>query len=502
MEREFEYTDVVEAPLDIASDGFLAVNSLFASCVLLIRAYRLAAGCIESLPPTFEGLVQTTDAFRSVDNDRQGWLEAVKGRTISLIYSTGLAAAAADLESRFVEGALGNLHVADWRNFGHGRHHWLAKRADTTAVIGFVAAEDEFLARRTLKLLPDAIPARSATFNGAPDVQALCALLFALQLADLAGEAVGVDPGRPGVPEFGRKLYHLGPQVRRPSDRAAAERRKARARQEPVSRTHRTAFEKICGQLAEANAIGIVFDYDGTLCDRRGRFEPLTPPMQAALAQLAAQGALIGVATGRGRSAGVALQQAIPEPLRRQVLIGYYNGSLIAPLSCLPTDAELVPTEASTKIGAALMGRWPSANIEIRHSQVTLNLPINDLPERLVGMISELAWEIDPVARVLCSAHSVDIVLGGAGKSAVVDAVRQLAQNPGGGVLRFGDKGRWPGNDVDLLADPLGISVDEVSEDLDSCWNLSPAGILGPQATLYYLNRIAPDARGRLRLSC
>ena len=344
------------------------------------------------------------------------------------------------------------------------------------------------MARRTLKLLPDGIPARSVTFDGAPDMQALCALLFALHLADLAGEAAGVDPGRPGVPEFGRKLYHLGPQVRRPPDRSVAERRKARARQESVSTAHRTAFEKVSGQLAEANAIGVVFDYDGTLCDRRGRFEPLSQPMRAALTQLATKGAIIGVATGRGRSAGVALQRAIPESLQRQVLIGYYNGSLIAPLSCLPTDAELEPTLASTKIGAALLARWPSANVEIRHSQVTLNLPVNDLPERWVGMISELAWESDPVARVLCSAHSVNVVLGGTGKSAVVDAVRRLAEAPTGGVLRFGDKGRWPGNDVDLLANPLGISVDEVSEDLDTCWNLAPAGVLGPQAMLYYMS--------------
>ena len=65
----------------------------------------------------------------------------------------------------------------------------------------------------------------------------------------------------------------------------------------------------------------------------------------------------------------------------------------------------------------------------------------------------------------------------------------------------FGDKGRWPGNDVDLLANPLGISVDEVSEDLDTCWNLAPAGVLGPQAMLYYMSRISTDARGRFRLS-
>ena len=44
----YTFTEVIEAPLDIEEDGFLAVNSLLAVCVLLARAYRLiatASGC-------------------------------------------------------------------------------------------------------------------------------------------------------------------------------------------------------------------------------------------------------------------------------------------------------------------------------------------------------------------------------------------------------------------------------------------------------------------------
>jgi hypothetical protein len=95
----------------------------------------------------------------------------------------------------------------------------------------------------------------------------------------------------------------------------------------------------------------------------------------------------------------------------------------------------------------------------------------------------------------------VDVVLGGFGKSMVVEAVRCLAETPDGPVVRIGDKGRWPGNDVDLLSDPLGLSVDEVSEDLETCWNFAPAGVLGPQATLYYMDRLSDDEHGRLMLS-
>ena len=48
LHERYGYTDLVEAPLRIAPDGFLAVNSLLAVCVLLARAYR--AQCSGPLP--------------------------------------------------------------------------------------------------------------------------------------------------------------------------------------------------------------------------------------------------------------------------------------------------------------------------------------------------------------------------------------------------------------------------------------------------------------------
>lgn len=54
-------------------------------------------------------------------------------------------------------------------------------------------------------------------------------------------------------------------------------------------------------------------------------------------------------------------------------------------------------------------------------------------------------------------------------------------------ILSIGDKGQWPGNDFDLLANPFSLSVNEVSGDPTTCWNLAPAGHRGVQATLDYL---------------
>lgn len=501
LQSRFAYIDVIEAALDIEPDGFLAVNSLLATCVLLTRAYREIAGDRTPLPDRYASLISHSDALHSLARERGDWVTELTGRTTSLVYSPPLAAAAADLESRFVEGALGNLHSADWRNFGHGRHHWLAKRAETTIVIAMVSSSDRTLAERTLNLLPNNVPTRSAYFEGREDEQALLALLFALHLADAAGEAAGIDPGKPGVPEFGRKLYHLGLKCRRPTHRWAALRRKARARGESVGPQHEQAYDLIVEHIRAARPRGVVFDYDGTLCDRRARFDSLPPEMAACLVRLAETGAPIGIATGRGRSAGRALQEVFPSELRGGVVIGYYNGSLILNIDQLPAEADFAPVPEAAAIAERIIGRWPRLRVEARRWQVAIDLPDGNPAERWVGPISELVWDVEPGARTLCSAHSVDVVLNGFGKNRVVDEIHRLAGAPSAPILRIGDKGSWPGNDVDLLADPLGLSVDEVSQDLATCWNLAPAGIRGPQATMYYLSRLAEVGTSTLALT-
>ncbi len=443
------------------------------------------------LPAHYGDVIGQTDALESLRADSEGWADTLRGRTTSLLFSPTVAAAAADLESRFVEGALGNLHAADWRNFGHGRHHWLAKRAETTAVLAMVGSADETLAERTLSLLPPETPLRAVRFEGAADEQTLLGMLFALHLAERAGAAVGIDPGRPGVPEFGRKLYHLAPLAPQRSARDAAIARKARARGLPLDGELGKAHDRALERLKSDAPCALVLDYDGTLSDQRARYQALPSEMLAVLVRVAESGAFIGIATGRGRSAGRALQRALPASLRARVIIGYYDGSVVRGVGELPSDDEVAPSAASEEIARALTRLWPQAELEARRVQVSLRLPVGACSEIWVSRVADVAQRIDPMARILCSSHSVDVILDGSGKGAVVEAVRNLAGTPDAPVLRIGDKGRWPGNDADLLADPWGLSVDEVSSDLERCWNFAPVGVLGPQATLYYLSRLS-----------
>jgi hypothetical protein len=122
---------------------------------------------------------------------------------------------------------------------------------------------------------------------------------------------------------------------------------------------------------------------------------------------------------------------------------------------------------------------------------VSVAIPPLTEPLTAVRAATEIVEKTRSPAVVSCSSHSIDVTFGTARKTDVVDAVRRLMGCPADApILRIGDKGRWPGNDADLLDDLCGLSVDEVSPSPEGCWGLSPRGILGIQATLYYLDRI------------
>ncbi len=496
LNAQYTFTDLIEAPLDIEADGFLAVNSLLAVCILLARAYRLATQCFVPLPDSLDGLMAHVDTGTDFDVDLRRVLER---KTVSVLYSPTLAAAAIDLESRFVEGALGNLHAADWRNFGHGRHHWIAKRGDQTGILALVSQRDISLARRTLAAIPAEIPRTIICFSGDTDVQAIGALTIALKVAGIAGEMIGIDPGRPGVPEFGRKLFGLGPRVTRQTAGEIAVLRKIRAAPE-VADVFRSRYPEVEERIANARACGIVLDYDGTLCDRRHRFDPLDDQMAESLKAIAATGTIIGIATGRGQSAGTILQTIFPRDAWSRVLVGYYNGAVILPLGT-SLDVAFESDPIAIKVGQRLQVWFPQAKIDVRHCQVSASgFGCCQLPA-IAHSASRLLAAEDLPSYVVCSSHSIDVLLTPYRKSAVVDAVREAGGDSNGQVIRIGDRGMWPGNDFDLLSDPLGLSVDEVSRDPDNCWNLAPPGLLGTQATLHYLQRLVGCSGGLLRLN-
>ena len=513
--RQHPFVDLLISCPPSGKDGFLATNSLLGLTVLLTRAYaaefgsgtdwRDAAACLK--PLLADGA--------SVWPAWQAATVPLWTRPTTLVLhgpSTGIGAV--DLESKFTEAAIGHLQFADYRNFAHGRHHWLAKRSETSGVLAFITDADRALAERTLVLLPTDVPQTRIVFNGAPIATAIASLLAALRITGWAGFARGIDPGRPGVPEFGRKLYRL-PLPRRSANRrlpkltgreTAAITRKAGV--VPACLESRNALgrwqqalKSFRSRLFDARFGGIVLDYDGTVVDTRRRCDPADENMAAVLARLAETGALVAFATGRGASIRRDLQTRLPRPLWSRVFVGYYNGAEVASL-----DDDSVP-DGSTNTCAALR---PISEALRRHPELAKSTRQDDRPFQIT-LQSERAMPMDRLwdsarqvveangtseIKLTCSSHSVDIVAPGVSKLNTVQRLRESVGNVP--ILTVGDRGRWPGNDHELLHEPFALGVDEISGDPATCWHLGEPGQRGPVVTLEYLYALEPVG-GRLR---
>lgn len=495
LQRRYSYTDVVDVSYSVFKDGFLAVASMVTSAILLKRAYDEVFGFGETLPLNFEDFEAKTLAGVSFSSIRKSAEAVTSKRFLSLLFSPSMKSTAIDLESRFIEAALGSIHTADYRNFGHGRHHWLAKRGDDTGVVALVGERDETLATRTLALIPDSVSKLQINVSGSQDEQAIAGLIIGLYLSEVAGLVAGVDPGKPGVPKFGRKLYGLGPgaQKRKPSvinQNIAIYRKTGDVTLVDKEKTAWVkAHNKVLSSWSKAQIKAITFDYDGTLCDPRDRYGDLSSEVGIALTRLAREGIKIGIATGRGQSAGHSLRKCIPSSFWPQILMGYYNGAVLTSLE--DNRDELIGVFQDNGLIPALKNHPVLLNCQFRSNaaQITVHLPVRLRVGDAMSAINSVLSEYGFAAPVTASSHSVDVQFGAHSKMRVVDDL-QGKIGPQYTVLRLGDKGVWPGNDTDLLDSPFGLSVDETSGHVNHCWALSPAGVKGVQATLYYLNAL------------
>ena len=161
----------------------------------------------------------------------------------------------------------------------HGLWPWL--------IISLASQEDLRVAEKTLSLLPKDIPvAKFEVGGGVPGC--LQAVALSIHITGQAGKARGIDPGRPSVPAFGRKLYHLngayrgkGP-TRLPEREVAAIIRKAGIGIATLTAqgnlaSWRESYSAFMDELRSAGFRAIVLDYDGTLCDAHQRYSGRCP---------------------------------------------------------------------------------------------------------------------------------------------------------------------------------------------------------------------------------
>jgi len=502
--QKYSYTRVFDFDLPSKKDGFLATNSLLAFLVLMGRVYGPSINAGSSLPQdVWDLLPKRGDVDTSLHNLRSMSRHIFERDYLIVLYGGGMEAAVCDLESKFTEAALGAVQMSDFRNFAHGRHHWLAKRGGQTGVIAFASDRDIEIAKKTVGLLPSSIPSAVFHFPGNVVSGCISAVLTGFFLTAVAGEIRGIDPGRPGVPPFGRKLYHLGLGVRKKTssgDRPSV-RRKSDVCIVPCQKLMK-AHNAFCRALSAAAFSGLVMDYDGTLCGPENRFDALDSSIVRELVRLLRAAIPLGIATGRGKSVRKSLQDALPKPLWKWVTVGYYNGAECAllgddsapdgtdsPCKELETIARnLFSDEAITSLAA----------VTVRKSQISVEPSTTSHLDLLWGIIGA-HLSCNPGSRMVQSAHSIDILAPGVTKRNVITSMlssRDMGQSLA--VLCIGDQGRWPGNDSDLLSERYSLSVEAVSPDLSTCWNLAPSGCRGQQAALYYLKHLV-TSKGTFR---
>ena len=504
--RTYPFVDLFIYPPPCGKDGFLATNSAFGFTALLARASAV------NFNRELEWKV-AVDELKPLLNDESEelakWKQAVDvlwaRPTTLVLHGPSTRIGAIDLESKFTEAALGHLQVADYRNFAHGRRNWLAKRGATSAVLAFVTKQDESLANRTLELIPSEIPKARIELSNDWNNAMLTALLAALHIAGWAGSVRGIELARPNVPQFGRKLYNLplksslqrsvgtGLSIRD----AASITRKAGTSTEQLAMIGelnywKQALYRFRNRIKSTAFAGIVFDYDGTIVDTRHRYDKPTDTVVSELIRISESGAWLAFATGRGVSVRRDLRACIPDELFPRILVGYYNGADIALLENdnAPNGADIT-CDALSPIAVALRAHpelASGAEQTDRCFQITLVAKRVMPMGRLWELVNHVVHTTSANVTVTCSSHSVDVLAPNVSKRSVVNWLHGDVQDLP--LLTIGDRGRWPGNDFDLLQENFSLSVGEVSVDASTCWNLALPGRLGTVATLEYLTSL------------
>lgn len=493
-----------EFPLTSGKDGYLASNSLLATCAILARSMTG-----ETLNPEI-----VSDC---VQTGRMGFDELVAQRKFkhcTILFEGWTSPAALDLESKLSEAGLLSSMLCDFRQFAHGRHNWMDKQSDQSAVVAFSTPVGHTLARATLSELPEEIPKWHHLASRNDACGGLESVLAVFGFVANVGKRAGIDPGRPNVPSYGSKLYRIGPRGFRKKAKSAT---KGSANLEAATERKLAALglADATGPVVEEHAVAyvrklrsqpygaLVVDFDGTtspLNDRNGR---IPAELAAKMTELLEAGVSVYFATGRGDSIHDSLKTAFPKPTWKRIRIGYYNGSFCLSLAnyskfeaSLSSDKALFEFEDILRSHPTLTKQCSISN---KQSQITLKVLEDSSTESVTNILRDLVQRQRQLAiKFVISSHSIDILPESSTKLTCVKEAQKALKDTRE-VLTVGDCGAFPGNDFELLQHGHSLSVHKVSTDLESCWNVLPPGISHTEGTFFYLKNVE-IRRGTFRL--
>lgn len=489
LQRENIHNYYYEYKMPVTKDGYLAVESSMSSIVLMIRAFqRITHDDYFSLPKQ-----------RKWNNhvlDKNTIREVIERESIFVLYGGVTMPAAVDFESKFSEVSLGNTQLVDFRNFAHGRHYWMSDRRKTTAIIALVGASEKRLADNTLKLLPEDIPVLRVDINDNTVEGLIEALHYSFEIVGEAALIRNFDPGKPHIEDFGKKLYHLNYDIGKRS--CMVNRRKDIIEMAAYRKVMKhqgigeTEYQR-CGRIYWDNLLsrrykGIIFDYDGTIHDKYVTSKT-EERIFTKLNVLLENGIIIAIATGRGKSVRTGLQKKIERKHWEKVLIAYYNGGVIGRL-----DDDTKPNKQDVTMPKGfneIISKLSFNGIEENPYQLTLLKDELGMTSVEFELLKEQILVVKDV-KVMETNHSIDIIPVNSSKRNIFTECNFVEEE----FLAIGDSGDFGGNDYELLCGGTGLSVDYVSNALNSCWNYALPGLRNLEATEYYLNMIDIQEEG------
>lgn len=422
--------------VDTPKDGFLAVNSVI-SMAFLIRQLQahLFGGDNLNQSPVSEAFI---DHYSEIS--RINLSPSIS--TLQIVTSDWGVPASLDLEARSAESGIVSCYVTDPRNFGHGRFIWLDIHKEDMVVLITTPKTYPFY-NRLRNLLPDYVTCYNIKAPAEGPWGAIYCITRSILIFGELSKTRSIDPGKPEVPEWGRKIHRL----------------QLGAKDLAYPKNNITNTKKAEYPALRLNFSGIVMDIDGTLIDTRDRFGSMRKEIGEELNRLIHLGVKFGFSTGRGKSAVKILKEHIPEQFWSQILVGLYNGTQLIYLSDDINSNFLHEWPIHKLIALVtndIFNDYKKLEVDYRPTQVSITGLTKDqgdiIGTRIINRLGQHARFI----KILASGHSIDILPHWASKLSVVEAINVGLDDY---VLCIGDQGQVGGNDEELLSWRPSVSV-------------------------------------------
>lgn len=455
-------------------DGFLATNSLLATCIIICKLFKeIGLYEINLEEINFEDIIYNMNIFENK-------------KYVLAIYGKWGLPAAVDLESKLFESGIISVQLADYRNFAHGRHNWIDKNFNETLVVFIETNEDKELRKEILNFLPNNLNyIKLSEFNNTP-INAINLILKVMNIVYYLGLSKGIDPGQPNVPEYGSKIYNIdvsnfyATPTNNLTRKELAILRKSKYKHfnlipKNIKKELTKSYENFYKKLTSTKFKAIIFDYDATLLSRYSRFENIDLNIRKLLEKILDKGIKLAIVTGRGKSIHNDISNSLLKKFHEQIYIGYYNGAIIKKLSEGVPNKNLLRNKNVENLNKLLKKNMllnEIANIDSNSIQISIILTDIKYENYLISILKEIMFKNNiKNLKILKSSHSIDIIPKNVSKTCMYDFLNEKYKLKNK-ILCVGDSGQWPGNDFELLSSSNSLSVDSVSSLYETCWNM------------------------------